>query len=83
METESGDLVGYAIYFEDYMTDGVLLRETLKDANLYSYSLKDWEEESDAAHAKFSMSESDHLTSTNNEKLINTLENGVTLMAYK
>ncbi|KAL7605422.1 hypothetical protein Lser_V15G14609 [Lactuca serriola] len=46
METELGDLVGYAIRFEDvtgpktvikYMTDGVLLRETLKDADLDKY----------------------------------------------
>ncbi|GJW67610.1 pre-mRNA-splicing factor ATP-dependent RNA helicase DEAH7 [Tanacetum coccineum] len=46
METELGDKVGYAIRFEDvtgpktvikYMTDGVLLRETLKDADLDKY----------------------------------------------
>ncbi|XP_042025035.1 pre-mRNA-splicing factor ATP-dependent RNA helicase DEAH7-like [Salvia splendens] len=46
METELGDLVGYAIRFEDvtgpntvikYMTDGVLLRETLKDSDLEKY----------------------------------------------
>ncbi|GMN49209.1 hypothetical protein TIFTF001_018375 [Ficus carica] len=46
METELGDKVGYAIRFEDvtgpntlikYMTDGVLLRETLKDADLEKY----------------------------------------------
>lgn len=46
METDLGDLVGYAIRFEDvtgpktvikYMTDGVLLRETLKDADLDKY----------------------------------------------
>lgn len=46
METELGDKVGYAIRFEDvtgpntiikYMTDGVLLRETLKDAELEKY----------------------------------------------
>ncbi|KAJ0507024.1 putative RNA helicase [Helianthus annuus] len=46
METELGELVGYAIRFEDvtgpntvikYMTDGVLLRETLKDADLDKY----------------------------------------------
>ncbi|KAK1370567.1 RNA helicase [Heracleum sosnowskyi] len=46
METELGDLVGYAIRFEDvtgpstvikYMTDGVLLRATLKDADLDKY----------------------------------------------
>ncbi|KAK2969278.1 hypothetical protein RJ640_030819, partial [Escallonia rubra] len=46
METELGDLVGYAIRFEDvtgpntaikYMTDGVLLRETLKDSDLDKY----------------------------------------------
>ncbi|XP_052187486.1 pre-mRNA-splicing factor ATP-dependent RNA helicase DEAH7 isoform X2 [Diospyros lotus] len=46
METELGDRVGYAIRFEDvtgphtvikYMTDGVLLRETLKDADLDKY----------------------------------------------
>ncbi|XP_074378490.1 pre-mRNA-splicing factor ATP-dependent RNA helicase DEAH7-like [Apium graveolens] len=46
METELGDLVGYAIRFEDvtgpntvikYMTDGMLLRETLKDADLDKY----------------------------------------------
>ncbi|GJZ92657.1 pre-mRNA-splicing factor ATP-dependent RNA helicase DEAH7 [Tanacetum coccineum] len=46
METELGDKVGYAILFEDvtgpktvikYMTEGVLLRETLKDADLDKY----------------------------------------------
>ncbi|KAM7494881.1 hypothetical protein LguiB_029490 [Lonicera macranthoides] len=46
METELGGLVGYAIRFEDvtgkntvikYMTDGVLLRETLKDSDLDKY----------------------------------------------
>ncbi|KAJ3693896.1 hypothetical protein LUZ60_009376 [Juncus effusus] len=46
METDLGKLVGYAIRFEDvtspntvikYMTDGVLLRETLKDADLDKY----------------------------------------------
>ncbi|XP_049397897.1 pre-mRNA-splicing factor ATP-dependent RNA helicase DEAH7-like isoform X1 [Solanum stenotomum] len=48
METELGDKVGYAIRFEDatgpstvikYMTDGVLLRETLKDPDLEKYSI--------------------------------------------
>ncbi|KAL3351582.1 hypothetical protein AABB24_019918 [Solanum stoloniferum] len=48
METELGDKVGYAIRFEDatgpstvikYMTDGVLLRETLKDPVLEKYSI--------------------------------------------
>ena len=43
METELGKQVGYAIRFEDctsdqtiikYMTDGVLLRETLNDSDL-------------------------------------------------
>ncbi|KAL3636460.1 hypothetical protein CASFOL_021007 [Castilleja foliolosa] len=46
METKPGDKVGYAIRFEDvtgpntvikYMTDGVLLRETLKDSDLEKY----------------------------------------------
>ncbi|CAM0947729.1 unnamed protein product [Alopecurus aequalis] len=46
MGTVLGDEVGYAIRFEDvtcpntkikYMTDGVLLRETLKDADLHRY----------------------------------------------
>ncbi|XP_050235507.1 pre-mRNA-splicing factor ATP-dependent RNA helicase DEAH7 isoform X2 [Mercurialis annua] len=46
METDLGDKVGYAIRFEDvtgpktiikYMTDGVLLRETLKDSDLDKY----------------------------------------------
>lgn len=46
MECELGDKVGYAIRFEDvtgpntiikYMTDGVLLRETLRDADLNQY----------------------------------------------
>ncbi|KAF8390619.1 hypothetical protein HHK36_025146 [Tetracentron sinense] len=46
METELGDKIGYAIRFEDvtgpntiikYMTDGVLLRETLKDSDLDRY----------------------------------------------
>ncbi|KAL8052410.1 hypothetical protein ABFX02_05G002500 [Erythranthe guttata] len=46
METELGGKVGYAIRFEDvtgpktvikYMTDGVLLRETLKDSDLDKY----------------------------------------------
>ncbi|KAG9144614.1 hypothetical protein Leryth_010816 [Lithospermum erythrorhizon] len=48
METELGDKVGYAIRFEDvtgpgtvikYMTDGVLLRETLKDSDLEKYRI--------------------------------------------
>ncbi|KAK6149642.1 hypothetical protein DH2020_017167 [Rehmannia glutinosa] len=48
METELGDKVGYAIRFEDvtgpntvikYMTDGVLLRETLKDSDLDKYRI--------------------------------------------
>uniref|UniRef100_A0A3Q7JY12 RNA helicase n=1 Tax=Solanum lycopersicum TaxID=4081 RepID=A0A3Q7JY12_SOLLC len=48
MESELGDKVGYAIRFEDatgpstvikYMTDGVLLRETLKDPDLEKYSM--------------------------------------------
>lgn len=47
MECELGDKVGYAIRFEDvtgpntiikYMTDGVLLRETLREADLDQYS---------------------------------------------
>ncbi|GMY25535.1 pre-mRNA-splicing factor ATP-dependent RNA helicase DEAH7-like [Fagus crenata] len=46
METELGDKVGYAIRFEDvtgpntiikYMTDGILLRETLGDSDLENY----------------------------------------------
>ncbi|XP_019200353.1 PREDICTED: pre-mRNA-splicing factor ATP-dependent RNA helicase DEAH7 isoform X1 [Ipomoea nil] len=46
METDLGEKVGYAIRFEDvtgpntvikYMTDGVLLRETLKDSDLEKY----------------------------------------------
>ncbi|PIA42587.1 hypothetical protein AQUCO_02000194v1 [Aquilegia coerulea] len=46
METKLGDEVGYSIRFEDvtgpktlikYMTDGVLLRETLKDSDLDKY----------------------------------------------
>ncbi|XP_022143541.1 pre-mRNA-splicing factor ATP-dependent RNA helicase DEAH7 [Momordica charantia] len=46
MECDLGDKVGYAIRFEDvtgpstiikYMTDGVLLRETLKDSDLDKY----------------------------------------------
>ncbi|XP_039137619.1 pre-mRNA-splicing factor ATP-dependent RNA helicase DEAH7-like isoform X1 [Dioscorea cayenensis subsp. rotundata] len=46
MDTKLGDKVGYAIRFEDvtgpdtlikYMTDGVLLRETLKDSDLDKY----------------------------------------------
>ncbi|TQE09997.1 hypothetical protein C1H46_004419 [Malus baccata] len=46
METELGDKVGYAIRFEDvtgpntiikYMTDGVLMRETLRDSDLDKY----------------------------------------------
>ncbi|GJS96870.1 leucine-rich repeat protein [Tanacetum coccineum] len=40
------------------------------------FSPKDWAEESDAAHAKFFVSESYHLTCTNNGKLTNTLETG-------
>ncbi|XP_010549285.1 PREDICTED: pre-mRNA-splicing factor ATP-dependent RNA helicase DEAH7 isoform X2 [Tarenaya hassleriana] len=48
METDLGDKVGYAIRFEDetgpntiikYMTDGVLLRETLKDPDLDKYRI--------------------------------------------
>ncbi|KAL6186353.1 hypothetical protein ACLB2K_042473 [Fragaria x ananassa] len=48
METELGDKVGYAIRFEDvtgpntiikYMTDGVLLRETLRDSDLDKYRI--------------------------------------------
>ncbi|PWN44711.1 P-loop containing nucleoside triphosphate hydrolase protein [Ceraceosorus guamensis] len=47
MEVELGDLVGYSIRFEDctsertkikYMTDGVLLRESLNDPELGKYS---------------------------------------------
>lgn len=47
MEVELGDEVGYAIRFEDctsdktvikYMTDGVLLRETLREGDLDNYS---------------------------------------------
>eukprot|EP00250_Pteridium_aquilinum_P021702 c25200_g2_i1 orf=163-3891(+) len=47
MDCELGDMVGYAIRFEDvtgpntiikYMTDGVLLRETLREADLDQYS---------------------------------------------
>lgn len=47
MDCELGDKVGYAIRFEDvtgpntiikYMTDGVLLRETLREADLDQYS---------------------------------------------
>ena len=43
-----GDLVGYAIRFEDctsdktrikYMTDGVLRRETVHDRDLFKYSV--------------------------------------------
>ncbi|XP_022749420.1 pre-mRNA-splicing factor ATP-dependent RNA helicase DEAH7 isoform X2 [Durio zibethinus] len=46
MDTELGDKVGYAVRFEDvtgpntiikYMTEGILLRETLKDADLDKY----------------------------------------------
>jgi len=45
---ELGDTVGYSIRFEDctgpetkikYMTDGVLLRETLRDEEIYNYSV--------------------------------------------
>lgn len=45
--TELGDIVGYSIRFEDvtssktiikYMTDGVLLRESLNDGDLETYS---------------------------------------------
>ncbi|KAI3939962.1 hypothetical protein MKW98_029738 [Papaver atlanticum] len=48
METDLCDKVGYAIRFENvtgpntkikYMTDGVLLRETLKDSDLVKYSV--------------------------------------------
>eukprot|EP01018_Ginkgo_biloba_P028657 Gb_13411 [translate_table: standard] len=48
MESELGDKVGYAIRFEDvtgpntlikYMTDGVLLRETLREPDLDQYSV--------------------------------------------
>lgn len=47
MDSELGKLVGYSIRFEDvtcddtrvkFMTDGVLLRETLRDADLDKYS---------------------------------------------
>ena len=47
MNTELGNEVGYAIRFEDctsektiikYMTDGILLRETLRDSDLDGYS---------------------------------------------
>lgn len=47
MNSKLGDLVGYAIRFEDctssntkikYMTDGVLLREALRDSELEKYS---------------------------------------------
>jgi pre-mRNA-splicing factor ATP-dependent RNA helicase DHX38/PRP16 len=48
MNVELGTLVGYAIRFEDctskdtlikYMTDGVLLRESLQDSDLEKYSV--------------------------------------------
>ena len=47
MDVKLGDEVGYAIRFEDvtsektlikYMTDGVLLRESLRESDLDSYS---------------------------------------------
>lgn len=47
MDVTLGDEVGYAIRFEDctskktiikYMTDGVLLRETLRDPEIFNYS---------------------------------------------
>lgn len=47
MGTKLGDTVGYSIRFEDntsnhtvikYMTDGVLLRESLNDSELEMYS---------------------------------------------
>lgn len=47
MDTKLGQEVGYAIRFEDctsentiikYMTDGILLRESLRDGDLDSYS---------------------------------------------
>ncbi|KAF8213824.1 P-loop containing nucleoside triphosphate hydrolase protein [Mycena galopus ATCC 62051] len=39
MECRLGSTVGYAIRFEDYMTDGVLLRESLNEGDLDRYSV--------------------------------------------
>ncbi|RDX47706.1 P-loop containing nucleoside triphosphate hydrolase protein [Lentinus brumalis] len=39
MECKLGSTVGYAIRFEDYMTDGVLLRESLNEGDLDRYSV--------------------------------------------
>lgn len=47
MEVQLGTTVGYSIRFEDftsketkikYLTDGILLRESLRDSALYDYS---------------------------------------------
>ncbi|KAG1845120.1 pre-mRNA splicing factor [Suillus subalutaceus] len=39
MECKLGSTVGYAIRFEDYMTDGVLQRESLNEGDLDRYSV--------------------------------------------
>ncbi|CAG8493973.1 14631_t:CDS:10, partial [Acaulospora colombiana] len=39
MECKLGTTVGYVIRFEDYMTDGVIVRESLKEPDLDNYSV--------------------------------------------
>ncbi|GJX79799.1 retrovirus-related pol polyprotein from transposon TNT 1-94 [Tanacetum coccineum] len=83
METEFGDLVDYAILYDRRCPSAWNVERWAGRVVLsVFFSPKDREEESDAEHAKFFMPESDHLTSTNNGKLTNTLETGVTLMTY-
>ena len=57
MGCELGQEVGYTIRFEDEtgegtladMTDGILLRESLKDADLDAYSASSWTRHTSAA----------------------------------
>jgi pre-mRNA-splicing factor ATP-dependent RNA helicase DHX38/PRP16 len=74
MDCQLGDLVGYSIRFEDvttkqtkikYMTDGVMLRESLLDQDLESYSAIIMDE----AHER----------SLNTDVMFGILKNGISL----